>query len=62
MNMTWRNTLWFMRVACPLALIASITLGAIAWRQGLYELAAVNAFLAGVNAMLTSIQWFWFKP
>jgi hypothetical protein len=51
----------FMRIACPLALFAAIALGARAWSQEHYGLVAINAFIAGVNSMLTWIQWRWFK-
>lgn len=55
--------LHFMRIACPLAFLAAVTLGSLAaWTSGNPALVAINAFLAGVNLVLTLINWFWFKP
>lgn len=58
----WRNKVWFMRLACPSVLIGALICGSIAWHLELYKLVAINAFLAGVNTMLTWIEWRIFKP
>lgn len=50
-----------MRVLCPLTLAACILNGWFAWHHGLYGFACFNAFLAGVNLILTDIEWRWFK-
>ncbi len=59
--MNFQASVKFMRVACPLAFLAAVFLGSSAWLHGQYGLVAINAFLAGVNAVLTWLQWSWFK-
>lgn len=53
----WRKSVRLMRVVCPCALVLVIVVGVLAWSSGLYNLVAINAFLAGVNSMLTWINW-----
>jgi branched-subunit amino acid transport protein len=57
----FKTSVKFMRGACPAALLAAVFLGSLAWSHGRYELVAVNAYIAGVNSVLTWIQWRWFK-
>lgn len=59
--MTFAQSVRLMRMVCPLALLASIVLGCWAWTVGNYGLVAIDAFLAGVNTMLTWINWQWFR-
>lgn len=59
--MTFSSSVKVMRIACPAAVLAAAILGSWAWSRDQYALVAINAFLAGVNAVLTWIQWRWFK-
>lgn len=60
--MTIGMNVCFMRIASPLTALACIVVGGFAWARGLYFLAVVDAFLLGVNVMLTWAQWFIFQP
>jgi hypothetical protein len=53
----WRRTLWFMRIACPLVFLAAVVLGIICWWLESYSLVAVNALIAGINLILSWVQW-----
>lgn len=57
----WQRSVYLMRIACQIAFVAAIIIGIFAWRSERYEIAMVDAFLAGVNLMLTWIQWRVFK-
>lgn len=57
----FKTSVKIMRVACPSALLMATILGSWGWSRGQYELVAVNAYIAGVNSVLTWIQWRWFK-
>lgn len=56
----WRRSVITLRICAPLALAACILVGALAWTNGKYVSVAVNSFLAGINLMLTWIEWKWF--
>lgn len=49
--------LMMMRIVAPLAFIMALLLGSIAWSSGSYGLVTLNSFLAGVNAVLTWVEW-----
>lgn len=53
----WKRSVRCMRVICPIVMTVAIGLGTVAWFQQQYLLVAVDAFLVGVNLMLTWIQW-----
>lgn len=46
-----------LRIACPALMVSAIVTGGLAWHLKFYDLAVVNAFLVGINAMLTWINW-----
>lgn len=50
-------SVWAMRILCPLASLSALVLAVLAWRQGLYLEAFLDAVLFGVNAALTDINW-----
>lgn len=54
---TWKASLWFMRIACPLAMVAALVVAAFAWSRGLYFTFGIDLFLAGINLVLTWVQW-----
>lgn len=59
--MSFSTSVKIMRIACPAVLIAAVLSGSWAWSQCRYELVVIDAFLAGINVMLTWIQWGVFK-
>lgn len=59
---SWSKSVRMMRIACPLALVAAVFLAYFAFDRGSYKMMAVDAFCAGVTAVLTWVQWCWFKP
>lgn len=58
---SWRTSVIVLRIAAPLMLVACLLVGSWAWAHGNYALVAINAFLAGVNLVLTWIEWWVFE-
>jgi hypothetical protein len=46
-----------LRIGAPLAFLVAVLLGSLSWSNGSYGLVAINSFLAGVNAVLTWVEW-----
>jgi hypothetical protein len=56
-NPTFRRTVVALRIGAPMAFVCAICLGSLAWSNGSYGLVTINAFLAGVSAVLTWVEW-----
>jgi len=58
----WNGTLWVMRIAAPLVFVAALGLCVWAVETARYGAAVVDGLCIAVNAVLTWIEWFVFKP